>query len=237
MSPTFAIVPSLDQSSVVTLATAKEHRDYLLKEAAQVTTVTDRMDADCAAATLKELKDFSKQIEAARSDAKAPITDLGRKIDATAKELTAEVLAQIDRIGRVCGAYEAAERAKAEEERRKAEAEAARIRREADRKALEAARAAESVEEAQTAAEEIQAQAVQKVAVIKQEVQAAAPASRPGLALRKEIQVEVTDIAALYRDNPHLCKIEANTAAIKAIIKANPNIQIPGVRHTTIDKF
>ena len=236
-SPTFAIVPSLDATSVTTLATAKEARDALLKDAVAITAITDRMDADCAASTLKELKDFTKSIEASHKEAKAPVLDLGRKIDEVKKDLLTEVEAQASRLGRLAGAFEAEERRKADEERRKAEAEVMRLRREADMKALAAAREAKSIEEASAKAEEIQAKAAEEVAIIKQEQATQAPAARPGLALRKEIIVEVLDAHALYAEDPRLCKIEANVAAIKALIKANPHIKLAGIRHSTIDKF
>jgi hypothetical protein len=235
---TLTITPSLGTITISAIGTAIEQRNRLLKDAAEVQEITDRLDADSAVITLKEIRSFMKEVETARKEAKAPVDALAAKIQETSREVIGDLAAEESRLERLCGAYEAEQRRKAEEARRKAEEEARRIREKADADARAAARAAETQEEASRKAEEIVSSGEDKVAEIKQELAKAAPAAkRPGMTLRTTVEFEVTDIGALYADNPALVKLEANTAAIKAIIKANPNIKLNGLRHWTVEKL
>ncbi len=83
---------------------------------------------------LRELKEFTKTIEAARSEVKAPVLDLGKRIDALAKELTQTLEGESDRLGRLIGSWQAEQNRIAEETRKRAEAEERRIWEEAKAK-------------------------------------------------------------------------------------------------------
>ena len=52
-------------------------------------------------------------------------------------------------------------------------------------------------------------------------------------AVRVDVCFEVDDIVALYAARPELVTLEPNGAAIRAICKANPKLQLPGLRHWT----
>jgi hypothetical protein len=231
------ITPSIGEAVVSATDSAQIKRDRLVAHSAKVTAVSDRIDFDDASETLRALKSFSKEIVAAHQEAKAPVLDVGRKIDQLKKDLVAAVDSEADRISKILGAYEAEERRKAEDERRKADAEIARIAHEAQQKAdaarmgnpdpLAAVRASDAV------VEKAQSEIVQ---IRQQQANAVAPKAA-GSTLREEIVFEVTDIVALYADSPALVKLEPNNAAIKAIISANPNIILAGITHKRVPKF
>lgn len=231
MSEALLITPALGSAVVTAADTARVTRDELLHAAALVTTVGDRIDADDATAVLKKLKDFSREIEAQRMTAKAPALDIGRKIDALAKDIVAAVDAEAGRISRVLGAFEAEERRKAEEARRAADAEAARIAAEALRKSAAVRREAGDTLSGERAADSVVEQAQQQIIAVKQAAANAAPLRTTGTQVREDICFEVTDIRELYADSPHLVKLEPNGTAIRAILRDNPNLQLPGLRH------
>ena len=231
------ITPDVSISSVTATEAARARRDELLVLAAQLTTITDEIDADAATVTMKELKAFKDLIEAKREAAKAPALTMSRAIDALARELSGQVVLAYERLSRVLGEFEAEQRRKREDAKRKADAEAARIaeaaRREADAVRAQAAKLAPTA--AVTAQVEAKVEAIEQKAVVavvetRQAAHNVAPRAA-GTALRETPNYEVTDMAALYASNPTLCTITDNRRAILAILKDNPNIQIPGINH------
>lgn len=227
--PSIIITPAIETAVVSSTEGARQVRDELLVLAGQCTAVADEIDAADAAATLKRLKTFVNTIETQREVAKAPSLAIGRSIDTLAKELSSKVLAEYDRIARVLGAFEFEQRRKREDERRKAEAESVRIADEARRKA-DQLRAQSQEPESIKQAEAIEEKATNQIIERKQEA-ANVARKAPGTRITEVIEFEVLDISELYRSNPTLCLVEPNKAAITAIIRGNPNIQIPGLRH------
>jgi hypothetical protein len=231
VSASLVITPNLGETAVSIVEQARVQRDELLHQASLVTTITDRIDADDALVVAKNLKAYAEEIDQQRTAAKAPVLELSRKIDGLAKELTGKVLGEYDRIRSSLGTFEAEERRKAEDARRAAEAEAARVKAEAEKAALAARRAAKSAEAADRAADAVVEKAQAQIVQIRQTAINAAAPKAEGTKLAGTIVIAVDDINALYADSPNLCTVTANEKAIKAIIKANPNIQLPGVRH------
>jgi hypothetical protein len=225
------ITPNLGDAQVTAADAARLERDELVLRAAVITTVTDRIDADHATNVLRDLTAFSKRIEAARAEAKAPALDLGRRIDALAKELAHTVATEAARVSRVVGAFEAEERRKAEAARIAAEAEAARIRYDAERKANEARRLAGNQVEGEKAADLVRDQAVEQIVAVRQAAAVAVAPKQAGTAVREDVCFEVLDIRALYAAHPELVNMEPNGTAIRAILRNAPNLQVPGLRH------
>jgi len=228
---TLIVSPALTDSSVTLADAARITRDELLNQAAMVTTITDRIDFDDAMGVLKSLKAYTAEIETQREAAKAPALALGRKIDALAKELTELATTEAKRIARTCGDYEAEERRKAEEARRNAEYEAHKIAVAAREAEMKARRAAATQEQADRAADAIVEKAHTQIAELQQTAVLAAVPKTQGAKLRGDVRFEVLDIQALYAAHPELCTIEPNGTAIRAILKVNPNLQVPGMRH------
>lgn len=189
-------------------------RDDLLSQAAEITSVGDALDADLAAGVLRSISGATKDVENARKAVKAPVLDLGKRIDGVAKEFAGQLEVEQKRISRLLGDYEAAERRKQQEaERRARQEEAERL--------MAAEQAAKEGDE--TAIED----AAKDIAEIRSQVTTAA--HRPeGTAVRETWCFEVEDIQALYKAAPYLCKIEPDSTAIRAAIKKDQNI--PGLR-------
>lgn len=227
------LTPSLGDTQISVLDEVRQQRDALLLQASEISTVQDRLDADDATSTLKRLSDFSKEIEAQRTAAKAPVLELGRKIDALGKELVATIDQEKTRLSRLIGSFESEERRKADEERRRLQDEQLRIQQKAEADALAVAKSAKTEEQRDRAVDQVVAKAQEKIVQVQQQITQAQVKKPEGSKLMTKICFEVQDIKALYAAEPNLVILEPNGTAIRAIIKQNPNIQLPGVRHWT----
>lgn len=226
-------ITGLQAAEIAIAPEARELRDKLLVEIRGVTAVADAFDADVAADVLKRATQLSRGIEADRTTVKAPVLALGKQIDALAKEITAELDIEIGRVSRVLGAYQLAEKQKAEAADRLARDEARRIQAEAEQKAREAAKAADSDTEALAAASQIMDTAAAKIVETRKAIVSTVAPKAADTAVRVDVCFEVDDIVALYAARPELVNLEPNGAAIRAICKANPKLQLPGLRHWT----
>lgn len=214
------------QDTQITLATdAQAARDLRLNEAKSITRIDDEIDAEAAAAVLKDLASILKATEAARTEIGAPVLELQRKINSTAKDFCAPLETEKTRLSRMLGAWQQAQRDAAEKARIEALENAKRVA------AEEAAKiAAAEIEHGEGSAEvaEAQSAAVDHVAAARVAVAQAAPAQPAGTQVRRPWVFEVTDLAALAKAHPELVVITPNKAAINAVIKHNQNI--PGLR-------
>lgn len=226
MSTPALTLTGLQHAQIDLAPDAFERRSVALNAAARVPAVEDAMDAEDAADALRLLSGLVKEVEAARKVVKAPVLDLSKKIDDTAKDFVAEVAAEKARIETALGTYQAAEQRRADAARRAAQDEADRLAREAAKAQREADRATNAGEAERT--QQVAAQA--ETAAIEARVVAAeiAPAKPAGVAVRQPWKFEVTDINALFKARPDLCVIEPNNAGIRAQIPHNQNI--PGLR-------
>lgn len=218
----------LGSPEITLTAEARRTRDALLAEAGECTAVGDQLDADAAAAVLQRLKGWTRQIEAGRATAKAPVLALSRKIDGLAAELVAPVEAQSQRISRLLGEYQAEARRKAAEKLREHQRQEEALRRQAAAEMAAIEREASGSAEAEARKEAVVQQYQQQVAEGRQALIAAAPPRIAGTAVREDWKFEVTDIQALYRAHPQLVVLQPNHTAIRAIVKHNQNI--PGLR-------
>lgn len=124
---TIITLAGIDSAQLETTDAARLRRDGLIKEAALVLRVADAEGAKVAAVTLQNVAGFTRAIEAARVEVKAPVIELGKRIDALAKELTDAVAAEGQRLSKLLGAYQAEEKRKADEIKAKALAEEKRL--------------------------------------------------------------------------------------------------------------
>lgn len=173
----------LESTAVSITRTAAERRDELLARVKAAPDVTNQETATLAADLLRELKGFSRVIEASRADVKAPVLDLAKRIDEMARTLTADVDALARVIGSNLAAWQAEQNRIAERLKREAWEREEAIRREAEakeraaqekvRQEAEVARRRE--EEARRQAEAAQArEQAAKLALQRAEEQAAA---------------------------------------------------------------
>lgn len=250
------------------LPEAITQRDAALERAAKITSVADDgAQAECAE-YLRALKSIAKSVEDGRTFVKSPVLELGRKIDAFAKEFVSKVEIETSRLTRLLSAYQAEQQRKAaeaerirQEEIRRQEAERQRIealerkqREEAQRAAIEAQRKAEAeflvdteadAAKARKAAEEALRKAKEEAdkLILQQKQKAEAESTAltlkttapikatkaAGMSVATVWKFEVTDLNALVKSRPELCRIEPNTSAINRELGAGIR-EIAGLR-------
>lgn len=257
--PTEIIITSgFDLTSISAADAARNMRDELLAMARRGTSIKDAAGNARAAEILKDIKGFTRTVEAGRVSAKAPIIELGKKVDGLAGELVAELEAEAKRISGLVGAYTQEQERLAAEARQRAFEEEQRLRREAEEKqraADEAARKeqeelAAKAERARTEAgreraEQEAAAARERVAkeahdrrvatetaAVQTRVAVPVAVKPAGISARSDVKFEITDIVKLYEANAAFVILSPNNAALKAALKQLPEGQsLPGVRH------
>lgn len=237
----------------------KSERDRLLeKSSTQLVAIRSTDDAEFFSKGLKAIKGFTKQIEEAHQEAKAPVLDVGRKLDALKSEMVAKLEPEAQRLAKALGAWNA-EQARIAEEQRQAAIERERqilleqerkenearaeqerkerqLREKADNARSEAQRLklqtelAKVQDEAQVAAEVRQIE--QRQAIVDNRSALPVVAKPAGIATRKEIRFEVVDAPALYAAHPYLVSLVPNAQLIKGHLKSlKEGDTLPGVRH------
>lgn len=225
MSAEITISGSLPSPDVAMPPAAFEARRVALAAAVPVVGIESVADLDAAAAALTTIKALTKSVEDSREEVKAPVLEVGRKIDAVAKEYLSPLESEARRLSTLVGTYQEAQRRKAEKERE----EAARIQ--ADAIADMQRKQAEAIANGdEAAADAARAEAADKIAGAQLAVIDAEGPRADGIVTRTAWKFEVTDINALFAAQPHLCVIEPNNPAIRAIIKATNGKSIPGLR-------
>ena len=234
MSGELIAVTGVGDVQIVIGPSAREQRDALLTEAAEITAVANNFDQESAAEVLARLQEMARGVERARKAVKDPVLEVGRRIDAIAGEFSGPIEAEADRIGRLIGAYRTSLQAevarKEREEREKRQQlieEANRAKAKLDAEAA-AAKTEEQRQEAEAKAQDLVRQTNAALVESKQaEVNAR---MRPaGIVERGAWKYEVEDIGKVFEARPDLCLIEPNGAAIRGAIKAGLR-QCPGLR-------
>ena len=182
-------------------------------------------DLDAAAAALTQIKSIVRLVEDSRKEVKAPVLEVGRRIDSVSKEYLAPLEAEASRLSVIVGSYQEAARRKSEKEREEAaKAQAAAL----EELARAQAAAVESGDAA--AADAARAVAADKIAESQMAVIAAEGPRLDGISTRTSWKFDVTDINALFSARPELCVVTPNNAAIRAVVKASKGAAIPGLR-------
>lgn len=219
-------------SSLASSATqeALNYRDELVLRAAEITVVKTAEQAAAAGESLKDLASFTRQIEDARTTVGAPVLELTRGINLVAKELTDEPKAQSKRLGEALGIFQQEQKRLAQIAADKSRQEEQRIIDETNQKiaAAQAGKGSDAAKEIKMA--KIEDKAFQQIADTRAQVGLAAAPKISGVATRDELMVEVEDLKKLYASFPELVVLSANTSAIKAILRNNPTLVLPGVR-------
>lgn len=232
----------MDQSLTLTgegyaIAIAPEcltRRADLLARSAHIVAVNDDGGAETAREALKALKAFENAAERSRESIKAPVLEVGRRIDAAAKTLLESVRAESARLANLVKGYavlcdqkrreaeDAARRAAFEAERqRKAAAQAAEAERiAAERAAMQSDRAAmEAAEAARLGAEKARRDAEieqNKAGMLAMRSQAAAaPAG-----VKPVLDYQIDDMHALAMSRPDLVVITERRKELLALIRS-----------------
>lgn len=207
------ISQGLGAISITNTQEAVEKRDDLLQTASHRTRVADATDATDAADVLKEIKNFTRMIEATRTEVKAPIRKLAEKVDALAKDLTQALEAEAARIGTNLAAWQTEQNRIAEELKQEAWRKEQQIKREAAEKEDAAIReglrlADEAAAEARRVQQELADKAARaRTEAGKQKALEEAEQARIAAEAAEKTRLENEDAAAAKRE-------EARTAAI-----------------------
>ena len=207
-------------------------RDDAIAAAGWVAQVASHAQFGAAAEALKGLRSVAKSVEVSRTAIKAPVLDLGKKIDATAKAFVAEVDQEITRLTGLMTQWEVeqrrlaaeAERQRQEEERRRQAEEAARIA-EITRQQQAAARAELLANtERERAAAEAQRIAAELAAAIERAAAAERQANLPVVVEPPKVAGTVVEakLAEIRRQQEAAARAEmlANTEAERAAAEA-----------------
>ena len=136
---------------VFVVSEAYPRRDKVVAASAGIISIVDPVEQAAAVAALRALKTISKEVEASRKAAKAPVLDLGKRVDAIAEQFIEPVIAEESRLTKLLTDFEVEQQRIRTEEARKAQAEADRIAAE-ERKTADALRAERAEAERQLAA-------------------------------------------------------------------------------------
>ncbi len=227
MSETLEIIVSgpLPRPEIELSPAAFNARAVALMASGNVRAIGSVADLDAAAAALTQIKSLTRSIEDSRKDVKAPVLEVGRRIDTVAKEYLAPLDTEASRLSVIVGSYQEAARRQAEKEREEAaKAQAAAI---AEMQEKQAAAMEAGNEQAADAA---RAEAADKIAESQLSVIAAEGPRLDGITTRTSWKFEVSDIKALFAARPELCIVTPNNAAIRAVVKASNGAAIPGLR-------
>jgi colicin import membrane protein len=211
-------------------------RDEAIAAAGWIATVASQAQFAAAAEALKGLRVVAKAVEASRSAVKAPVLDIGKKIDATAKAFVAEVDQEITRLTGLMTQWEIEQRRIAAEAERKRQEEERRARADEEarlaeiRRQQEAAARAELLAntEAERAAAEARRIAAEAAAAAEREAAAARAAAAPavvetpkvaGTVVREDWTFEVTDLRAFATAHPDLVEITVRRADVLKLIR------------------
>jgi hypothetical protein len=234
--------------SIAIVPEAYARRSEAIESARFITAVNSDFGFSEAAEALKALHLLQKDTETTRKAVKAPVLDLGKKIDATAAEFLRDIDAEAGRLKQLMTVWQV------EQDRKRAEAERKRQEEEAKARRAEEARLAEirkQEEEARRAEEnaknEIERRAAEERRKAAQaqadaEVEAAkvreatAPvaitiaAPKPaGVAVRRDWDFEVTDLKAFAAAHPDLVTITPKRADIIALLRTGTR-ELTGAR-------
>lgn len=229
-----------DKPAVTIQKTATEAKAMALEQSRAISEVKNDLEAQLASETLRDLKGLINSCESARTEVKAPVLDLGKRIDAAAKEYSQDLQSELSRVSRLVSGYQADKQRAAEEARRKQQEELARIERErleaeekARREADAAIAKAATPEAAEAAAVKAEQATIEASTVAQRRAEAIAPApvvqKQQGVSVRPVWKFEVLDVRALYCGNPGFVELTPKAREINAAIAAGAR-EIKGLR-------
>lgn len=231
-------IGKVDEVALSIDAAAEAKKTELLAAAKACTGIADGFELELAVDALKAVNDHLDALEASRVEVKRPVDNLAKRIQTIAKTHAEGLTEESDRLSRMIGEHQLAERRKAEDARRKAAEEEARILADAEAKERERI-AQENHGRTGTLAADLEKQRAEvEEKIVETRIAAASKAelAPKGTKVRTTVIPEVFDIAALHAARPDLTVIEVNSAAVKAALK-NPVFlkdaqagKIPGLR-------
>ena len=214
MSTTTALAILGDGYQITITPEAEKQKATILTAARAVVAVTDTDSCDIAQSRLRSLASVRTAVESSRKQVKAPVIDLGKRIDGIAADFVADVVAEEARLSGLVTEYareqqriqreaELAaeqERQRVERERHEAEMSAQREAARIERERQAAERAAHEAEIARLKAEVAQSEEGQQTARVAQEMALAAQREAEARAESARRQAEADAAAARERE-------------------------------------
>lgn len=204
----------MDNAEVVIANEAYDLRSHALLDAGNIVAIDDVFDANAAATAQSALKHILTEIESSRKDVKAPILQIGRKIDAIAKEFIADVVTEEARIAKLLGAYQRIERDKKVAAQREAMAAENAIMIEQAQKSADSGNVMQPIEQT----------ALDKIAELRNQV-ASKHNAVAGVKVRTVTKFEIVDEITLQYHHPEL--FSPDESKIRAALKTTKTI--PGI--------
>lgn len=180
-----------------------------------IESVIDVFEANFAAKAQKTLKTIIAAMEDSRKKAKAPMLEIGRKVDGIARDFVDEVIAEEQRIARLLGAYQRVERDKKVAAQKAAMIEENKIMIEQAQKAAESGNLTQSIDE----------DALTKIAKLRDNV-ADQHDAVAGVKVRTTTKFEIVDEAELLAARPDL--FSPDQSKIRQALKQTKTI--PGLK-------
>lgn len=201
----------------------KKLKGQLIIRCAGITEVTSIKQRDGAIVTAATLKKHLKEVEAARQEVLKPFHAVVAAINAAARDHVKELGSELKRVNGLVGDFELERQKQEYMAKQEAATQLQAVSQEAA-KAPEGTKTPAKALEAALEAEERVGAATEKLDT----VLATQEANKPtGGALRKDWDVEIKDLKALYTAHPQCVSMKANLLAIKDLLKIG--ITPPGV--------
>lgn len=229
MNADLLVVPHVTETPTLSITEeGTRAKDHLLSDAQPITAITDVKIRDKAISIASNIRAHLKLVEASRVDVKKPFLEVTRQIDETAAKHIHELNNELRRINRLVGLFEEERERRAREDaealRKQQEELAAVVMQPDDELGLSEEERGERLRTRLDAEDKLEATTEQIAAV-----SAASGAGKAkGGALRRDWDIEVTDIKALYAAHPQCVELTAKNLAIKDLLKAG--IEPAGVR-------
>lgn len=210
----------------------------LMMESQGIEVVTDPQTQQHAVRMGREFRRHLAEVEMTRKQLKEPLLTAGHLLDDITKNHCAPMVAEVNRLENLINQFQLAEQARIEAVELARQAEIDRLAQER----LKAEHAVEDVkptgDEALDDIKKAEAEAALEAAEAKERTAVVAPLPEPvkakGASTGQKLQVEVTDLKALFAARPDLCRIEANLAKIRS--ECVPEMPVPGLKLTYVTK-
>lgn len=225
--------PRVELPQVVGVTEEMEKKSTeLLASARAVTVVQSAAQQTLAVPIVRDIRTWVKRVQELGLEFRRPFTDFAKRVKEAEDAHLQPLLEEQKRIERAVADFQAAEQRRVEREeqaRREAYEKAERERLEAEEKARKAAERMQTdagLEKALVAEQKAQ----EAQATVQQIITAPLPekAKAAGVAVKKVLRYEVTDIRAVYAARPELCKLEISPRAVQATCV--PEMPVPGLR-------
>jgi len=234
------IVPKIDVSALTVEPETIRLRDRYIENAKEIRLILNEEDQIAAVGALRDLKALRTSTEATRKSVKAPVLDVGKRIDALAASVIDPLTGEETRLNQLVTAYQRKLRDDAAELERRRQAEEARITREriaqeeeierrriAAENAIKAAeRIGDTKKAEEAAAEATKLQELSDKAALDREMaemdqdQVAIASQTSGVTVREPWDFEIMSIESFARNYPDLVTFTIKRREVLEAIKS-----------------